>query len=195
MGIKKPIKYEGITYTSEVELCKAYEADYNLYQTRKRRGLPTNECLQKGRITLRGKSITYKGHHYKNMVELCNKNNKNYNTFLRERNEGLSVEESINSRPKREIVYNEVTYPSERKMCKALGVVYHDYQNRKQRGLPLPERLVNKVCKVKESNICIFSGYNQKGMRIEVYYDEEETLGEEEIKSIRNECNNILDSH
>jgi len=124
------IKYQGKVYATKKRLAEALGINYDALNMRMSRGLP----LQRA-IDFRPKSVvTYRGSQYNSYQHLIDalKLDLTVNQLqYRLKKTGGSLDKAVNYQvPQTKVIFKGVTYPSLKKLCDKLGLVYSTVKNR-----------------------------------------------------------------
>ena len=138
--------HKGNSYSSYVEMCRAYNVNPSTFTRRKARGCSIEECL----------APKAEENGYPNLKAMCRARNVKYDTVRYRLKQGFSLKEALTDGPVskrgsfKDPGGNE--YRSFRAMCAAHNVSYSTARDRLKRGLPLEKVLVPRRRKIPKEN-------------------------------------------
>lgn len=141
---KKYVEYKDIKYSNFKELCRAYDANYSIFMSRKKKGLSLEECLKyaKNKVKYNTK-VTFRGQEYSSLLALCREYDANYRIVNYRKKQGLPLEECLEYATNRmhSITFRGKNYKSLKALCDEYDVNYTIVMNKKNKGLSLEESI------------------------------------------------------
>lgn len=158
----KKVIYKGVEYSSQKELCLAYNVSYHAFKKRKGKGWSIEECLTGIPIkpeSKKGKPVEYKGVTYNSYMEVCRVHKVNYLTFTNRIKRGNTVEASITGKGliKKKpngygttVICYGVTYNSYKDLCRHYNLSYNKVIRMSKKGYSIEECVEEKSNQLKE---------------------------------------------
>lgn len=89
------IIYNGVTYKTQLDMCRALDVNYKTYIQRKHNGYSLDECINGKKKNKRNNKITYKGITYESEAAMCRALGINYKIYKSRKAHGQSFEQCI----------------------------------------------------------------------------------------------------